>query len=248
MQTPFAQKTVAQIVRENYRTASVFRTAGINYCCGGAVSLEEACSVKGLAIEDIIAELEKAVQTVSLPSGLQYNQWKLDFLIDYIVNVHHAYLKEVLPKLEMALIGFVNSHKKKLPYLEDILVHFGQLAQMLQQQMEQEEETFFPYIKQLEVAYRRKETYGTLFVKTLRKPLRELEAGQGVVANRLAVLRSITNDYAFPDDACTNHRVIFQQLQELDNDLVQHKHLENNILFPRAVETEQRLLQLSNIT
>lgn len=247
MQTAYAQKTVAQIVRENYRSAGVFKTAGINYCCGGAVSLEEACLVKGLAIEDIVSALEKATQPVSLPFGLQYNHWKLEFLADYIVNVHHAYLKEVLPKLEMALLTFVSNHKKKLPFLEDVFVQFSQLAQLLQQQMEQEEESLFPYIKQLDVAYRRKETYGTLFVKTLRKPLHELEAGQDAVAKSLTGLRSLTNNYAFSEDACTNHRVIFQQLQELENDLVQHKHLENNILFPRAVETERRLLQLSNI-
>lgn len=241
MLKPIVQGMVSQIVRDNYLTAGVFKSYGINYCCGGAVSLKEACALKGIPVEEVAAALEKATQTVLLPFNLQYNNWKLDFLADYIINVHHAYLKEVLPMLEKALIGFVNSHKKKLPHLEGILVQFQHLARLLQQQMAKEEETVFPYIKQLDAADRRKETYGSLFVKTLRKPLQEEDTS--VVNESLSALRSLTNNYTFTDTACTVHRVIFQQLQELDNDLVQHKRLESNVLFPRATQTEQSLLQ-----
>jgi regulator of cell morphogenesis and NO signaling len=241
MHDPFLQKTVAQIVRDNYRTAGVFKSVGINYCCGGGVPLAEACALRGIAVEEVTAQLRKAVQTVQLPANLPYNSWKLDFLVDYIINVHHAYLKDALPKLEVNLAGFVNGHKKKMPYLEDILTQFQALSALLQHQMEQEEEIVFPYIKQVEAAYRRNETYGSLLVKTLRKPLQIEDAVS--VSNGLSALRSLTDHYQFSDDACTNHRVVFQQLEELDNDLVQHKHLENNILFPRTAETEQSLLQ-----
>lgn len=245
MHDAFLQQTVAQIVRDNYRTAAVFQKNGINYCCGGAVPLAEACSLKNIPAEQMIAQLEKASQTVSVPSNLQYNNWKLDFLVDYIVHVHHAYLKETLPKLEMALIGFVNSHKKKLPFLEDVLLEFNRLATLLQRQMQQEEEVVFPYIKRVEAAYSHKESYGGLLVKTLRKPLQQPDLQ--ALSRSLTNLRQLTNDYRFNDESCTNHRVIFQQLQELDNDLVQHKHLENNILLPRASDTEQSLLQNANM-
>jgi regulator of cell morphogenesis and NO signaling len=245
MQSSFLEQTVAEIVRSNYRTAGVFKTNGINYCCGGAVLLTEACAAKGLPVEDLLTQLEKAVQTISLPANLQYNKWKLDFLMEYIINVHHAYLKETLPKLEAGLLGFVSSHQKKMPYLQDILEAFQDLSAVLQEQMQQEEEVVFPYIKQLETAHRHNESYGTLLVKTLRKPLQQTNVN--ALSQGLSSLRNLTNQYRFEQNACTNHRVIYQQLQELDNDLVQHKHLENNILFPRAAETERMLLQGANI-
>lgn len=245
MESTFLEKTVAEIVRHNYRTAGVFKSNGINYCCGGGIPLADACAAKGLAVEDIVEQLEQATKTINLPSNLQYNNWKLEFLIDYMVNVHHAYLRETLPKLEAGLLGFVNSHRKKMPYLEDILSRFQDLSALLQTQMQQEEEVLFPYIKQMETAYRRNEPYGGLLVRTLRKPLQQTDTA--LLSEGLSQLRSLTNNYRFDDDACTNHRVIFQQLQELDNDLVQHKHLENNILFPRAAETERVLLQGANM-
>src|SRR3712207_1671439 len=140
MHDPLLQKTVAQIVRDNYRTASVLKAVGINYCCGGAIPLADACAARGIDAEEVTAQLKRVVQTVQLPANLQYNNWKLDFLVDYIINVHHAYLKDALPKLEVNLTGFVNGHKKKMPYLEDILTQFQALSALLQHQMKQEEE------------------------------------------------------------------------------------------------------------
>lgn len=246
MQESFLRNTVAEIVRTNYRTADVFKRYGISYCCGGAIPLAEACLLKNISPDEIVRQLQKVVQTVSLPPNLQYNNWNLDFLVDYIINVHHAYLEEGLPKLETNLLGFVNSHKRQQPHLETILAVFQQLLALLQEGTRQEEEVLFPYIKQLNAAYRRKETYGSLLVKTLRKPLRKADAENSAINRLLEHLRSLTNHYSFPEGACTSHRVIFQQLQELDNDLVQHCHLENNILLPRAIEMETDLLQLSN--
>ena len=107
-----------------------------------------------------------------------------------------------------------------------------------------EEEIIFPYIKQIDNAYRRKETYGSLFVKTLRKPFGSIETEHSKITQLLQELRKITNHYNYPEKACINHRVVFQKLRELDNDLEQHKHLENNILFPRVTEMERELLKL----
>lgn len=246
MQDFFTDKTVAQIVRENYRTADVFKRYGINYCCGGAVSLNEACRLRGVMPEELGTELEKVFQKIHLPFNLQYNKWKLDFLGEYITNVHHAYLKESLPKLEANLLPFVNGHQKKYPCLNDLLLRFQQLRTLLQTEMKLQEEVLFPYIKQLEAAHRNRETYGSLFVKTLRKPLQKNNEENAGAKTILESLRELTNNYRFSNEACTAHRVVYQQLQELDNDLQQHKHLENNILFPRAIEMETGLLQLSD--
>lgn len=244
MQLPTqTSQTVSQIVRDDYRTAEVFKRFGINYCCGGHVPLEQACAARNVDVEALTKELDRATRNISLPNNLQYNNWKVDFLIDYIVNVHHAYLRDSLPPMEANLLSFVDSHRKQHPELERVMEVFCELSALLLQACDQEEETLFPYIKQIDNTFRRRETYGSLFVKTLRKPLGTPGREQEQVSRLLAELRELTNQYTFSEKACTNHRVVFSKLREFDQDLVQHKHLENNVLLPRAVEMERQLLQ-----
>jgi regulator of cell morphogenesis and NO signaling len=235
-------KTVSDIVRADYRTADVFKSHGINYCCGGKVPLQEACEAKGLDYTKLVQELEQATQTISLPNNLQFNNWKIDFLIDYIVNIHHAYLRDRLPRLEASLISFANSHKKQYPYLQKVVEAFTAIASAVLTHNQHEEEVIFPYIKQIANAYSRKESYGNLFVRTLRKPLSNIEGEHKKIGELLNSLRALTNHYTFPETACTNYRVIFQKLREFDNDMMQHIHLENNILFLKAIEMERELL------
>ena len=236
--------TVSEIVRADYRTADVFKKNGINYCCGGKIPLIQTCAAQNIDYNKLLQELTSATKTVSLPNILQYGQWRIDFLIDYIINVHHEYVKQTIPSLEVNLFSFVNSHKKQYSALIDIQTTFLELAALINLHTRHEEEIIFPYIKQIANAYNRKESYGSLFVRTLRKPLSNLEIEHSKIMNLLSQLRSLTNNYTFPNNACTNHRVVFQKLYEFDNDLVQHKHLENNILFPKAIELEQELLQV----
>lgn len=244
MENNYHQMTVAQIVRADYRTADVFKRHGINYCCGGTVPFPEACLLKGLAAAKIEEELGLVTRNVTLPNYLQFNSWKIDFLIDYIINVHHAYARLTLPSLGASLTSFALGHKKQYPYLESVVSVFEKLTILISVSDKHEEDILFPYIKQIETAHRRRESYGSLFVKTLRKPLGGIQDENTKIGDLLLELRSITNQYSYPENACTNHRVVFQKLEELDNDLFQHKHLENNILFPRAIEMETELLQL----
>jgi regulator of cell morphogenesis and NO signaling len=239
-----SNKTVSEIVRSDYRTAEVFKKYGINYCCSGLVRLEEACSVRQLDYIQILDELRSVTRNIYILNTLRFSEWKLDFLIDYLINVHHAYLKQVVPALEAALVSFIDGHKKKYPELERVLALFKDLTIMLMAHSRHEEEIIFPYIKQIENTYRRKETYGNLFVRTLRKPLSNISREHNEISILLMEMQSITNNYQFPENACTNHQVIYHRLHEFHDDMVQHKHLENNILFPRAIEMESKLLQL----
>jgi regulator of cell morphogenesis and NO signaling len=106
-------KTISDIVRSDYRTADVFKKHGINYCCSGQVSLQDACDVRSLDHVVITCELEEATRSVRLPNGLRFGEWKMDFLADYITNVHHAYLYQTLPVLESRVDSFIDGHKKK---------------------------------------------------------------------------------------------------------------------------------------
>jgi len=236
---------VSDIVRENYRTADVFKSLGINYCCGGDLSLQEACSRKGLNLQEVQAALQPAFGYTPLTGSIQFNNWRMDFLIDYIVNIHHAYLNTTLPVLTPSFITYVEGHTKKFPHLVKVLQVYKQLEEKLQQHNQVEETSIFPYLKQMINAYNRKETYGALFVKTMRKPLqRILEKEYQLVSDLLVQLRAAANNYHIPEGSCTNYGVYMNKLAELDNDLVLHKHLENNILFPKVMEMEKELLQL----
>lgn len=237
--------TVSQIVRNNYRTSDVFKRYGINYCCSGNVDLQQACQNTGVSLQEIEGALQAASTITPLSHAIQFNQWKPDFLIDYIINIHHAYLHQTLPLLDANLTTYIEGHKKKYPELLNVLPPFKQLVQLLEINNKKEETAVFPYLKQLINAYNRKETYGSLFVKTMRMPLDHmLEKEHQKITDLLIQLRLLTNNYIIPADACTNYGVMFHKLAELDGDLVQHKHLENNILFPKVLEMEKELLQL----
>jgi regulator of cell morphogenesis and NO signaling len=242
--TYYSDKMISEIVRQDYRTAEVFKKYNINFCCGGQVSLRETCLLRGLDFDLISGELTEATRNVVLPGNIQFNKWKIEFLIDYIIHVHHAYIHQAIPSLELRLISFMEGHKKKFPQLARVQEIFQELANLVMAHTRHEEEIIFPYIRQIDAAFRRRESYGNLLVKTLRKPLSIVEKEHARISDLLLKLKMETGNYTFPANACTNHQVIFHLLKELHDDLVQHKHLENNILFPRAIEIEQQLLQV----
>jgi regulator of cell morphogenesis and NO signaling len=169
----------------------------------------------------------------------------VDFLIDYIINVHHAYLKKVLPELDTQLTSFIPSHLKKYPESARVGDLYAQLSKELSEHTAKEEEILFPYLKQVNYTWQRKETYGRLFVRTLGKPVQHLmEADHARVGHLMADLRKHTNRFTFDGNACTNYQVIWQKMNELDRDLSQHHHLEHHILFPKVMEMEKELLGL----
>jgi len=234
--------TVSEIVRADYRAADVFKKHGINYCCSGQVMLQQACDMRKISYEEVVAELGMATRSMRLPNSLQFGEWKMDFLADYISNVHHAYLYNMLPDLGNRMSSFIEGHKKKFPVLLEMQCTFSELSRILLMHMPLEDEIIFPYIKQIEAARRRNEPYGHLFVRTLRKPLGEVEKVHEEISSLLKQLKVTSNDFNFPSNACTNHQVVYHKLREFYDDMVQHIHLENNILYPKVIETERQLL------
>jgi regulator of cell morphogenesis and NO signaling len=237
-------KTVSEIVQEDYRAADVFKKHGINYCCSGRIALLEACSARNIEYSTVIEDLRQATKVLQISNALRFSEWRIDFLVDYIINVHHAYVDVAMPEIETSLELFMDGHRKKHPELEKVLDLFKELAALMDTHKRHEEEIIFPYIKQIDNTHRRKETYGNLFVRTLRKPLSNIAKEHDMISSILKEIQVATNNYTFPPNACTNHRVIFQRLREFHDDMMQHKHLENNILFPRAIDIEKELLQL----
>ena len=237
---------VSDIVRNDYRTASVFRKHDIDFCCGGKWALGTMCEMKGIDPDLLRKELEESVRNVQLSNSIQFNNWDIDFLIEYIVNVHHHYLRKALPEIKVHLTHFITDHAEKYPYLNDVLKQFNYLTKDLLPHLQQEEEIIFPYIRQISHAYESKESYASLLVRTLRKPVEQvMNHEHETVSTALRRLRDLTNNYVVPVDACVSHRVAFSLLEELDNDIAQHIYLENHILFPKAMAMEKELLKYS---
>jgi regulator of cell morphogenesis and NO signaling len=234
----------ADIVKQDYRTAIVFRKHEIEFCCGGRWPLSIICETKGLDLEDLIRELRTAIREIRISSFLPFEEWSVDFLTDYILHTHHRYLKDTLPHITAQLEKFIAEHLKKYPYLAEVKQLFDKLSSSMLPHLQQEEEILFPYIRQIAHAYQSKESYASLLVRTLRKPVEHImQQEHDVLVSILSKLRSLTSNYTAPENGCTSHRVSFLMLQELDNDLMQHLYLENSILFPKAIKMEKELLQ-----
>jgi regulator of cell morphogenesis and NO signaling len=234
---------VTDIVTDDYRTAAVFRKYGIDYCCCGKVPLQVACEQRGLDAEMIKKELRETRRTIEVRTSTNFNSWSVDFLVDYILNVHHAYLIGNLPDIVHIVEQLEDRHRSKYPYLPELVVTLRELRDNLLLHMEQEEKIIFPYIKQIAHAYERQEPYASLLVRTLRKPVENImQREHEYIAKYLHRLREFTGSYSWNADTCVTQTVAFSKMKEMDNDLVQHIHLEANILFPKALAMEKEML------
>lgn len=236
-------KTISDIVRSDYRTADVFKKYGIDFCSTDG-KLLETCASRDLNYNAILEELVGATRTITISNTLHFSEWKVSFLIDYITNVHHAYMHIAISSLETSFSSFIETHKKKHPEMNKIFLLFRELTPLLIKHSRHEEEIIFPYIRQIESTHRRKETYGNLFVRTLRKPLSNIEKEHEVIYSILNEIRILTNDYTSSQDTCADQSAIYNKLNEFHNDMLQHTHLEDDILYPKAIEMEKELLQL----
>jgi len=235
---------VTDIVLGDYRTSAVFMKYGIEYCCGGKVPLRLACEMRGLNKEEVKKELYDFTRQLPFTNGFDYGKWDMDFLIDYVRNIHHVYLNRNLPEINDVLERFAEGHTKKYPWLTDLLRSFKNLQRMLLPHLEEEEQVIFPYIRQIAHAHESREPYAALLVKTLRKPIDNMVAQEREHIERyIENCRTLTNNYVPPADACITHKVCFSKLRELDNDLTQHSYLENQVIFPRAIAMEKELLR-----
>ena len=235
--------TITDIVSADYRTADIFKKHDIEFCCAGKRALELVCKEKGVDPEMLQKELDQATRKVYLPNDLNYNDWSIEFLTDYIINIHHVYLKKSLPLAKEYITRFAEGHYKKYPYAIELKECFEKVIKEILPLMSEEEEIIFPYIRQVSHAYTSKAPYAGLLVRTLRKPVKNMtESEHQSVYKNLLRMRELTKYYTAPENACPNHKVTFLKLNEIDNDLVQHLYLENSILFPKAISMERELL------
>lgn len=232
--------TVGQWVANNYKTSSVFRKHGIDFCCGGGISIQKACEQKGISADQVLAELENA--SISTSSQENYSSWNLDFLSDYIVNTHHTYVKNALPELRFYAHKVVRVHGERHPELVQILARFEEIDQEMTQHMQKEELVLFPFIKKMVAAQLSTQEIEKPAFGSVKNPVKMMEHEHDSAGRIMEEIQELTSNFTPPDDACTTYRVLFQNLQAFQEDLHKHVHLENNILFPKAIELEALLM------
>jgi len=229
---------VGDIVAADYRTAGIFERFGIDFCCGGRRSLADACQTASADPTDVIRAL------TDLPPHRvdddDVTRWPVDRLIDHIVTVHHAYVRNALPRIAGYLAKLQGAHGARHPELARVTSTFDQVCADLVQHMLKEEQVLFPYVRDL--AEHVEEACGTLQSPfgTVQNPIRMMEREHRAAADELAAIRELTNGYTAPDDGCTTYAVCMAELSRFEQDLHRHVHLENNVLFPKAVELEIR--------
>jgi regulator of cell morphogenesis and NO signaling len=234
---------VTDIVTNDYRASAVFRKYDIDFCFGNKWSLDMACKSTELDTKKMITELSNVVRQPPSSDTMDFNEWDIEFLSDYILNVHHRYLNKALPALKGQVIDFLEEHGKTFPGLTELEIIINRFLQEFPPHMKQEEEIIFPYIRQINHAFIYRESYASLMVRTLRKPVEEVMEKEHIsTGNQLKRMRIITNNYTPPENSSQAHKALFEKLKDLDNDLMQHIHLENNILFPKAIAMEKQLL------
>ncbi|MFQ5446838.1 MAG: iron-sulfur cluster repair di-iron protein [Saprospiraceae bacterium] len=235
-----SNKTVGSLVAQSYKASAVFAKHGIDFCCGGGRSLADACAAKNLDPEVVEAEL-KDVFSQKQEGDTDFNTWPLDLLADYIVKTHHRYVAEKIPMLRMWLDKLCKVHGERHPELHQIREIFFRSAAELEGHMQKEELVLFPVIRQMAQAKQESKPMERPHFGTVRNPVAMMEHEHETVGNWFKEIARISGNYTSPADGCTTYRVAFATLKEFEEDLHKHIHLENNILFPRAIALENEM-------
>lgn len=237
MATITPEVTIGQLVAERPSRSRVFEKLGIDYCCGGKKSVSEVCAKKGLDPAMILERLEREAETLP-DSGPAPAEMTLSELTVHIESTHHVYLGAELPRLAKMAQRVAKVHGDKDQRLMMLSATFGVFVHELESHMAKEEHVLFPAIRALETA----ETLPSLPFGSVANPIQCMEEEHNDAGDALERMRSLTDDYTPPDWACNTYRALLDGLHELELDMHQHVHKENNILFPRAIEREKQLV------
>lgn len=221
-------QTVAQLAVAHPGALAVFTKYNIDYCCGGHRSLEDACRRIGLDPEKIKAEISQPSSAHTSPA-FRPEKWSSTFLIDYIVQNHHSYVKKTIPEIQAFLDKVCDAHGNECLELFEIRENFFVLSEELTSHMMKEELVLFPAIKRLESEHNADHP----LIATIQTPVGAMEHEHVIAGGLVKQIRSLSNNYTPPDFACPTYRITYKKLQEFDDDLMRHIHLENNILFER---------------
>jgi regulator of cell morphogenesis and NO signaling len=234
-------KTVRELALEFPEATRIFEKIGIDYCCGGDKSLEEACLASGLSVDGVLDSLELAEETARCKrTDRNWQTEPLSELAAHISTTHHKYTREEIARLVPLFDKVCAVHGKNHPELEQVRTVFHGLGQELATHMMKEERVLFPYIVRMEESVIENEPVIPPPFGTVQNPVAMMIHEHDSAGDALRAMRQASTGYAPPGDACVSYRTLYKALADFEADLHQHIHLENNILFPRAIEMEEK--------
>jgi regulator of cell morphogenesis and NO signaling len=230
-----ADKTIGEIVANDYRTAKVFENHGIDFCCGGKVPLATICREKGIDLDMVTRALE-AVSSEPLERSQNYAAWELPFLADFIINTHHAYLKENIGQIVAYAHKIADVHGARHSEVIRIAAIFDKIATDMTAHLKEEEDVFFPAVRRAVASRKAGAVPAAEDLETITASLRKLGHEHEEVGDAIHTIRQLAKDYEIPGDVCNTFMITYRKLKEFEEDLHKHVHLENNILFPKAAQ------------
>ncbi len=234
--------TVRDFIVQHPRSRPVLESYGIDYCCGGQRPLAEATADAEVDLARLLQDVEaKERESEADPGDRSWDDAGLVELVDHIEERHHTYMKSTLPRLGDLFTKVINAHGEAhgemLKGLRDV---YSDLREEIEMHLMKEEQILFPYVREMEKSVDQKCEAPPMHCGSVENPVRQMEVEHDNAGAALEKMRSISNDYTLPDDACPTFQTLYEVLQEMEQDLHQHIHLENNILFPRAIEMQDR--------
>lgn len=217
-------KTIAEIVSDDISTASVFKKYKLDFCCGGGKTVENACKKANINVEDVVNDLLNNKSKRDVPN-LNFKEWSAEFLADYIVYVHHSYIKQNLSIISEFADKVANVHGEHEPKTIEIAQLFSTISSELTSHMGKEEFVLFPAIKA------KAENHNFEFDEKTLSLIKDEHEEVGTLIKRI---QELSSDFTPPEWACNTFKALYFKLEEFSNDLYQHIHLENNILFPKV--------------
>ncbi len=236
------KKDLADIVIDNHRAAAVFEKYRLDYCFNGHRTLEEACSEKSMDIMKVISDLENEVSG-STSVNLPFKELPLSVLTDYIHHTHHDYIRKESPQLVEYLQKIVTEYGDKNPKLIKVLAAFNALREELELHMQKEERVLFPRINEMD-KNKYRQGNSRVNIAYLQSPITIMEQEHLHTGELMEEIHLLTQEFSIAEDS-ENYRLAMESLQAFESDLHQHIHLENNILFPAAIEMFRKTEQAS---
>ncbi len=231
---------IGELVAKDYRTASVFKKHGIDFCCQGNRTIDDACVRKNIDVQSVVKELDLTIHP-RVERAADYQSWPLDLLADHIETKHHRYVAAQVLEIKPYLDRICSVHGDRNLELFLINEHFVNSARALARHMIKEELVLFPYVRRIVRAKQEKSKVSMPPFGTVQNPIEMMLAEHESEGERFKKISELSNNYTVPKDACNTYRVTFALLKEFEDDLLLHIHLENNILFPNAIRLEQEL-------
>lgn len=238
----YANMSVSSIVNENFSAARVFKYFGIDFCCGGGAMLADACRIAGADIEKVCEALvaNRDVRGGAIP----FASWPTDLLIDYVLKIHHRGIRTKGPRLLEDVKRVAEVHGTVHPELNQLVTLFAASLEDLESHLQKEEQVLFPYCLNLFEASMRKERVEKMHCGTVANPIRVMHSEHSDEGTRYKYIRNLMNGFAAPDDACASYKLMLEELEEFMDGLFEHIHIENNILFPRFLHLEKKVVKM----